>query len=357
MAKTKKTSPKQKNSSKLLYIVWFLGTILVSFLIFTAGYYAAKDEQKSTPQPKKEQLTSTPKSSDLNSRQKDVLKKEPTSKKESKTELKKLEVEPKKPQEVKKDQNLTLETDKIEAKKIYEDATHEIDTTTPIEPIKREKSTLSSKPRLAIIIDDVSTAKQVEAIKKVGIISTMSFLPPSNSRPNSHTHAKSEPFYMVHLPMEALNYNGEEPHTLRVGDSKEQISKRLDAIVELFPSVKYINNHTGSKFTSNEKAVSSLIAELDKRGIKFVDSRTIASSKVPQVMKKLGRAYVARDVFLDHEQSKEYVKKQIKEAIRVAKDHGSAIAIGHPHKNTLEALRESKKLLESVELVRIDEMF
>ena len=67
--------------------------------------------------------------------------------------------------------------------------------------------------------------------------------------------------------------------------------------------------------------------------------------------------YVARDVFLDHHMDKAYVISQIKQAIKVAKAHGHAIAIGHPHKNTLEALKESKGLLKQVELVYIDRYY
>ena len=74
-------------------------------------------------------------------------------------------------------------------------------------------------------------------------------------------------------------------------------------------------------------------------------------------MKNFGKPYVARDVFLDHNPEVASVKKQIKEAIRLANKHGSAIAIGHPHKRTLQALRESKKLFDSVELVQINSYY
>ena len=64
-----------------------------------------------------------------------------------------------------------------------------------------------------------------------------------------------------------------------------------------------------------------------------------------------------RDSFLDHELDKDYVKGQIKKAIKVAKVHGSAIAIGHPHANTLLAISESKHLFSEVELVLVDKLY
>ncbi len=210
-----------------------------------------------------------------------------------------------------------------------------------------------SKPQLAIIIDDVSVKSQVQEIKDVGLPLTMSFLPPSPNRSNSAKLASKEKFYMVHLPMEAQHFNKEEPFTLRVTDTKDVILKRITELKKLFPKVKYINNHTGSKFTANEIAMNRLILVLNEQKINFIDSRTTAQTKAPKVMKNFGLKYVARDIFLDNKRDKKYIVNQIKKAIKVAKLHGTAIAIGHPHKNTLLAIKESKNLFKDVELVYI----
>jgi len=157
--------------------------------------------------------------------------------------------------------------------------------------------------------------------------------------------------------MEANNFHHEEPYTLRVGDSQDEIISRIEDIKKLFPKVKYINNHTGSKFTSDEAAVNRLIIALNKENINFIDSRTIGSTKVPTVMKNYGKQYVARDVFLDDKMDKASIIVQIKKAIESAKIHGSAIAIGHPHANTILAISESKNLFSAVELVLIDKVY
>ena len=41
----------------------------------------------------------------------------------------------------------------------------------------------------------------------------------------------------------------------------------------------------------------------------------------------------------------------------VAKKKGYAIAIGHPHKVTMEALQQAKSILSDVEIVYIDDVF
>ena len=240
-------------------------------------------------------------------------------------------------------------------------APHEYSTSTkkpnhpPLGPTRAIKQT-TALPKLAIIIDDVSFARDVPEIKALNMPLTMSFLPPSESHPDSAKLAAKEPYYMVHLPLEAKNFSAAEPSTLHINASQQEITNRIREIKRMFPKVEYVNNHTGSTFTSDETAMNRLIFALREDKIDFIDSRTTGSTKVPDVMRNFGLPYVARDIFLDHDANVAAIKKQIKKAVNKARKHGSAIAIGHPHKETLEALSQSKKLLRSVQLVRIDEL-
>lgn len=210
--------------------------------------------------------------------------------------------------------------------------------------------------KLVIIMDDVSYAHDVAAIRSTGLPLVMSFLPPSPGHPESASLAASVPGCMVHLPMEAVAYNKEEPVTLRICDSIETIEKQIALVKHLYPNVHYINNHTGSKFTSDEAAMDRLIGVMKQNGLIFVDSRTIGSSKAKSVESKYGLRYLGRDVFLDHVDGVANVKKQICDAVAIAKRHGSAIAIGHPRPDTIQALKESKDILSQVQIVRIDQI-
>ena len=88
-----------------------------------------------------------------------------------------------------------------------------------------------------------------------------------------------------------------------------------------------------------------------------MDSRTIASTKVPQIAKEFGDVYVARDVFIDNEHTVPYIHKQLQKAVNKAKKQGYAIAIGHPHNMTLKALSSAQNIFADVELVYIDELY
>ena len=213
-------------------------------------------------------------------------------------------------------------------------------------------------PKLAIIMDDISTNAQASELKKLSIKVTPSIFPPEKEHPKSAELAKEFSVYMVHLPLQALNYTNEKANTLRTGDSKEKISQRIKDIKKDFKGVKYINNHTGSGFTSDFKSTLALLAELKNSEIYFIDSLTTNKSTVLDASKKLGLKYAYRDVFLDNEQNVSKILKMINKAVAVAKKDGVAIAICHPYKSTFEALKIAQKdAFKGVEVVYVDKIY
>jgi len=214
------------------------------------------------------------------------------------------------------------------------------------------------KPRLVIIIDDVHSKLQLQAIQNLGIKITPSLFPPYQLAKHSNLLAKNLKHYMIHLPMESGSRQfNKQTKTLMTSFSDERIADRVMEIRQLFPTAKYINNHTGSVFTSNYKEMKKLYIALKLEGFVFVDSFTAATSKVRRIAHELGDAYVRRDIFIDNKHTISYIHGQLKKAVAKAKKNGYAIAIGHPHKITMQALMTAKHILKDVELVYIDEIY
>ncbi|WP_263832565.1 divergent polysaccharide deacetylase family protein [Sulfurospirillum oryzae] len=222
--------------------------------------------------------------------------------------------------------------------------------------VVRKKYPEGTTPKLAIIIDDVSFAWQTRSIKEIPYKVTPSFFPPTKGHPDTVRLSHDFEFAMIHLPMESKNYSSPEPETLNAVDSSEVIEKRIKRIKALFPELIYYNNHTGGSFTADYNAMDRLVKVLKENGLVFVDSRTVGNSKAPEITKKYDMFLYSRDVFLDNSLDKNLIRTQLREAVTKAKKHGYAIAIGHPHKNTLEVLRDSKELLEGVDLVYLKDL-
>ena len=221
--------------------------------------------------------------------------------------------------------------------------------------IKKEIKTNS--PKLVIIIDDIASKSQLKAIKSLPWKITPSIFPPAKRHPRTSKIASSLQHYMIHLPMEALNYKFEEDGTLTVKSTKSEIDLKVRELRKLFPRADYINNHTGSRFTSDIVSMEKFFIVAKQYGFYFIDSRTTPKTVVPIVCKNFNEPYLARDVFLDNKADIGYIKNQLKKAIRLAKKHGYAITIGHPHSTTFKALADSKSILKDVDVIYIDELY
>ena len=215
----------------------------------------------------------------------------------------------------------------------------------------------NDRPKLVIIIDDVSTLTQKEKILNIGYPITMAFLPPTAGHKDSAKIAQSLPFHMIHFPMQASStFKGEEVDTLKVTDSYEKIENRVKQLRAWYPNAIYTNNHTGSVFTENDEAMDKLFRALKKYNFIFVDSRTSAKSVAKKYAVKYNMPYIVRNTFIDNDQNFSSIQNQLKKAVEISKKQGYAIAIGHPHEITLKVLKESKHLLKDVEPILLNKL-
>jgi polysaccharide deacetylase 2 family uncharacterized protein YibQ len=228
----------------------------------------------------------------------------------------------------------------------------------PIVVVKKKPIDTGKRAKLVIIIDDVHLQSQIDSIKKTNLKITPSIFPPSEISMHTDALAAKLKHYMVHLPLESQSKQMNKMQgTLMITDAPEKVFARIEEIKRLFPNVKYINNHTGSVYTSNYQSMKVLYAILKQEGITFVDSRTDPHTQVPRVAEDLHEQYISRDVFLDNIRNVNSVRAQLKKVVKVAKKQGYAIAIGHPYDVTMQVLQDSKDILIDVDVVYLDELF
>lgn len=295
--------------------------------------------------------------------EKDIIEKEEvenTINKENEKVIKKIEEikeEKKKESLIKKEIKEEIKPKEIDEKKEIVKKTTKIDEKSIV--TKKDTFTYNKKdkPKIVILIDDVSTQAQKDKILNIGYTVNMAFLPPTRVHKDSAKIAQNLPFYMIHFPMQASPaFKGEEIDTLRVTDSYETIEKRVKQLRLWYPNAIYTNNHTGSVFTENEEAVDKLFRALKKYNFIFVDSRTSSKSVVKKYAKKYDMPYIVRNTFIDNDRNYGAIQNQLKKAIEIAKKQGYAIAIGHPHNITLQVLKESKHLLKDVEPIFMNKL-
>jgi uncharacterized protein len=90
-----------------------------------------------------------------------------------------------------------------------------------------------------------------------------------------------------------------------------------------------------------------LMPALGRRDLFFIDSRTTAKTVAYDAAKRSGVRAASRKVFLDDTPTREAVLEKLDLAARDAIRDGSAIAIGHPHRATIAALKDGVPRLEA----------
>jgi len=205
--------------------------------------------------------------------------------------------------------------------------------------------------QVAFVIDDWGySLNNVEALLKIDRPVTLAVLPHLRySKEISKLARKNGKNYdvILHLPLESKSGKALEQDTIRRNMKKERVISILKDDIEGVPGIIGVSNHQGSKVTENREIMKIILEELKKRNLFFLDSRTTPVSVCGSISGKIGLRHAERDVFLDlaqnkgEKQYKAYIKKQIRELMRITKTKGSAIAIGHDRKLTLEVIKES----------------
>ena len=221
---------------------------------------------------------------------------------------------------------------------------------------------------VSIVLDDMGlNRKRLNEGIELGGPLTLSFLSYAPNLIEQTTIASSKGHeLMLHLPMEPLGDEDPGPGALLVDMKNMHLKQMLNLALEKFPNFIGVNNHMGSRFTSNSKSMQFLLRNLKERGYLFLDSVTTSRSVALKIGRRLEAPVVARDIFLDDVDDEKEVKLRLAQTELIAKKTGTAIAIGHPRKATLRVLKdwmhglEQKKIqlvpLSTIAQIRLDKI-
>jgi polysaccharide deacetylase 2 family uncharacterized protein YibQ len=152
---------------------------------------------------------------------------------------------------------------------------------------------------------------------------------------------------IMHLPLEPKEYQGKDNAGFITTDmKKEDVIKVFNTNIESVPYARGINNHEGSKATEDKALMKIIFEQMSKRRLYFLDSLTSDNSVCRDVARELKLKFIKRDIFLDNQEDKEYIKNQIRQLAVLALKKGQAVGVGHDRANTLEALKEMVPELE-----------
>lgn len=196
--------------------------------------------------------------------------------------------------------------------------------------------------RVAVVIDDLGRDPgDVAALGRLAVPVTYAVLPFETRTAEVVREVRRGGHELIlHLPMEARGPANPGPGALLAAMDEGQLERgTLDALAAV-PGAVGVNNHMGSLLSADPRAMRVVLSVLSRRDLYFLDSRTSAESIGFRLATSLGMPAAERQVFLDRDASREAVTGEFRRLLAVARERGSAIAIGHPYPVTLEVLAQ-----------------
>lgn len=207
-------------------------------------------------------------------------------------------------------------------------------------------------PRLAIVIDDLGRDREsadrllvIQAPLTFAVIPNLQF----SREVAAQAHQQGREV-ILHIPMAA---NGArqpapaEPVELHIGMSATEVEQTVTAMLASVPYAIGANNHQGSSATQDRALMEAVMRVLKTRNLFFLDSRTSGVSVAYDTAQDAGMRAAYRTEFLDDTPERPAILRQLQLAERRAREHGWAIAIGHPHEATLRILEEQIPQLQA----------
>lgn len=217
-------------------------------------------------------------------------------------------------------------------------------------------------PRIAIIIDDIGDrhAEGLAAVTLPGAVAC-AFLPHTpHARELAARAHQSGKEVMLHLPLQAVHDKPLGPGAITLDTTETEFRRTLAENLLAIPHVRGVNNHMGSLLTLHPGHMTWLMQHLAAQGeLFFVDSYTHANSVAMAMARERGVPAARRDVFLDNIAERDAIALQFERLVKLARERGSAIGIGHPYPQTMQYLAEILPTLESehgVQLVPVSEL-
>jgi polysaccharide deacetylase 2 family uncharacterized protein YibQ len=207
---------------------------------------------------------------------------------------------------------------------------------------KPEPKTPGPQLKIAIIIDDMGyNRRSIDDAVAVNLPLTLAIIPfTPQARETAEIAHRNNLEVIMHLPLESINENNSMSGIVLTGMEEEAILSILDQDLADIPYIRGVNNHMGSRVTTDWTIMRIILERLKEKSLYFIDSMTTPNSVAFKMARSLNVPSARRDVFLDVELNRDYILNQLKALFRHADKNGTAVGIGHPSEMTLSVLKD-----------------
>ncbi|WP_457299837.1 divergent polysaccharide deacetylase family protein [Phyllobacterium sp. P5_D12] len=197
--------------------------------------------------------------------------------------------------------------------------------------------------RVAIVIGGLGLSQtgSQQAIQTLPPEVTLAFSPEGNSLLRWMQAARQDGHeVLMQIPLEPYDYPRVNPgrNTLTVDASPAATLENLHRAMGRITNYTGVMNYMGGRFTAEPEAMTTVIQDIAKRGLLYLDDGTSARSKAEGISAQQGAPFAAADLLIDASQDRGTILKKLDELERIARAKGTAIATGSAFDVTVEAV-------------------
>ena len=213
-----------------------------------------------------------------------------------------------------------------------------------VPPLPPAPSARGSAPRLAIIVDDLGSRRDVfDLVREVGrplAVGVLPDLPLSGWIAAEASRVRLE--VLIDLPMEPYRYPEVDPGpgALMMAMPAAELGGRVARHLGALPSAIGATNHMGSRMTEDRARMRAALEPLAERRLIFVDALTSNHSVAFEEARSLGMRVGRRQVVVDAAGGEAAERERLDEAGRLAMARGEVIVLAHGHPLTLRLIKE-----------------
>ena len=224
-------------------------------------------------------------------------------------------------------------------------AVPDIEAPEQVPSFTRDASVASVAAGLSLIMDDMGyDVRAARHVLALGVPLAISVLPqaPHAARVARLAHDAGQTV-MLHLPMEPLGARYRhhmDASFLKSGMNQQDMWQVMQADLQRVPFVQGVNNHMGSRLSSEPVAMQWVMQWCLDHDLFFVDSLTSSHSVAAKIAKQYALRWGKRRIFLDDDVSPEAMQRSWRRVQACVKQQRRCIVIAHPHAETITFLQQ-----------------
>jgi polysaccharide deacetylase 2 family uncharacterized protein YibQ len=211
---------------------------------------------------------------------------------------------------------------------------------------------VGASPRIALVVTDLGLSQSgtQEALRVLPGPVTLAFAPYGASLDRWTAKARESGHeLLVQVPLEPFDYPDNDPgeNTLLTGAELERNLDNLHAVMGKFTTYVGVINYMGGKFTADAGALDSLMIEVGKRGLMYVDDGSSARSIAGKAAEKRETPFARADLVLDAVPTPAEISSRLVQLEQTARSRGIAVGVTSARPAAVRAIADWSKDIEA----------